>query len=312
MNPAGPCAIDINLDSLSEAYGFPAEFYDPSFFQVFDRISALANRYRIKLSIFVIGRDLENPEVFARVRDWAQMGHEVGNHTWSHPLNFGALKRTAVEEEIRKAHDLIAKCLGEEPRGFIAPNWSTCGHAVRTLIDLGYAYDTSLFPSVLLYTLLAKCALNSLRNPGKILKLLSRRDWLHPLTRPSKPHFVDRAFKRVNGPGKDRLLILPMPAPGRFSPVAWHTLGFMFGWTFARRLVSRLLAGHPAFYYLMHPADFLDQGDLDPGFRHTLERMNVPLKEKLARAEAMFELIQRSGRPVVLMRELADRFQGES
>ncbi|MBO05786.1 MAG: hypothetical protein CMI58_01880, partial [Parcubacteria group bacterium] len=100
MTCSAPIAFNINFDSLAENYGFPKDFSDPSFLGVCDRIMNLAQRYDVKLSLYVIGRDLENPEAFARVRELAQEGHEVGNHSWSHPLNLGALTSESIDEEI--------------------------------------------------------------------------------------------------------------------------------------------------------------------------------------------------------------------
>lgn len=302
-----PIALNVNLDSLSEACGFPGGFRDPSFFQVFDRIEGLAARVRAKLTVFVIGRDLEDPEVFARVRSWARAGHEIGNHTWSHPLNLGALPRVRIREEIRRAHDRIAECAGAPPRGFVAPNWSLSRAVIAELVELGYTYDTSLFPSVFLYALVAKCTLNTLRYPARLRAGLGRRDWFYPLARPVRPHFVDERFRRVEGPGPGRLLELPLPAVGRFDLPCWHTLGFVLGRDRVEARLRRLLRTHPGLYYLMHPADFTAPEEFDPRFRFTLERMAVPLAEKMERAEAAFHILAASGRPFATLGEAAER-----
>ncbi len=115
-----------------------------------DRFLKIANRYQAPLSIFVVGQDLQNPEIFARVRDWSNAGHEIGNHSWSHPVNLGCLSPDKVRDEIFRTHEMILKCTGKEPTGFIAPAWSTSKALVNTLIDLDYLYDTSVFPSLLM------------------------------------------------------------------------------------------------------------------------------------------------------------------
>lgn len=303
-----PMVLNVNFDSLGEAFGFPKDFQDPSFFQVFDRIAEYAATHDFKLSLYVIGRDLRDPEVFDRVREWARAGHEVGNHSWSHALNLGALPGDRIEEEIRSSHEIIAKCTGEPPRGFIAPNWAVSRKVVEILVDLDYLYDTSLFPSIYLYPMVGRLAWHSLGNLAVLRTILGRRDWLHPLTRPIEPHFVDRAYRRMKGPGTGRLLILPLPTLSRFSAPCWHTSGFVLGWDRLKKRLSRLLQTRRGFYYLMHPADFSDTRDFEGKYKHILERADVPLSEKLRRAEEVFALIKGSGRPVVTMRALAERY----
>ena len=61
--------------------GSPKSYRDPSFFEVADRFLLLAEKYSFKLTIFVIGRDLENPLNQEAVKKWAAMGHEIGNHS---------------------------------------------------------------------------------------------------------------------------------------------------------------------------------------------------------------------------------------
>ena len=40
----------------------------------------LAEKYEFKITFFVIGHELKNTEVFARVREWSARGHEIANH----------------------------------------------------------------------------------------------------------------------------------------------------------------------------------------------------------------------------------------
>ena len=86
--------------------GFPKKFNDPSYFKGFDRVIKIINKYNIKISIYVIGKDLENKEIFARVRDWSSAGHEIGNHSWSHYHNLGSLEinEISVKDYERVVH----------------------------------------------------------------------------------------------------------------------------------------------------------------------------------------------------------------
>ncbi len=289
-----PISISLNFDSLNEAYGFPPGYRDPSFFAAFDRMAELAARHDFPLSIFIIGRDLEHPEHAAQVRAWAQMGHEIGNHTWSHYFNIGSLPRQTIRDEIVRAHETIAEAAGAEPVGFICPAWATSRAVIETLVEQRYEYDTSTFPSALLYPMTAKIALNHRRHPRKALRMLHRKDWHAPLFAPLKP-FLD----------KRGIMVLPLPTQARLSPAIWHTIGFALGWERCFAGMRALLASHPGFYYLIHPGDFLAPEELHPQYRHMLARMDVPIEQKMARLEEAFAIMDESGRPKMTLRQAA-------
>jgi hypothetical protein len=88
-------------------------------------------------------------------------------------------------------------------------------------------------------------------------------------------------------------------------------VGFAMGWKTVFKNVRKLLLRHEAFYYLIHPGDFLAPEEQDPAFRHGLVRMNVPLPEKMAFLDEVFALMAASGRPRCTMGELA-RYHGAS
>ena len=293
-----PIAFNINFDSLGEAFGFPAGFRDPSFFQVFDRFAEFAERYGFRYSIFVIGKDLENPEVAARVREWSQAGHEIGNHTWSHPMSLGAMRREAIEQEILRCHEAVIRVTGKEPKGFIAPAWSTSEAVSDTLFQNGYEYDTSYFLSWWLYPVVGKIAVNHWKDAPRLKKVLSRRDWLYPMTKSIRPGVIRES-------GERRLLEIPLPVQNRFSLPFWHTVGFIFGWEKAERTLRELLASGEPFYYLLHPSDLVSGDDLSSEFSHSLERLDVPIGEKLDAMERMLGICADSGRKMVTLRELA-------
>ena len=99
-------AININYDSLGYAYGFPDGYEDPSFSRVADRFLRISDRFHFKYSMYVIGRDLQNPFNRKRVRDWASDGHEIGNHSHSHKL-FCFRSPGFMEEDLRRAQETI-------------------------------------------------------------------------------------------------------------------------------------------------------------------------------------------------------------
>jgi hypothetical protein len=313
MNDMIYAAFNLNFDSLGEAYGFPSDYRDKSFTEVAKRFLALADKYGFKYSIFVIGKDLEKPENREVVKEWSLLGHEIGNHSWSHPMNLGAMDESKIRHEVEKAHEIITKTIEREPKGFIAPGWSTSSKLQKILIELDYTYDTSSFPSWLMYASLFKILLNHIGD-RRFFKTLHRKDYLYPLLGQrnafySKGNIYGGSRMLKNG-SIERICVLPLPT-NRYRIACWHTLHFVLGWTLHKKLLKSCLEQVDAFYYLMHPADLLDRSDLDPARKIHWERLDVSLEKKRNYLEQSIELILESGRKIVTMQELALKYRAE-
>jgi peptidoglycan/xylan/chitin deacetylase (PgdA/CDA1 family) len=80
-------------------------------------LDLLAARH-IKVTFFVLGECVEqNPEVLRRA---AREGHEIGNHSWSHP-QLNKLSDDAVRSQLRRTDDLIKSVTGKRPTVFRPP-----------------------------------------------------------------------------------------------------------------------------------------------------------------------------------------------
>jgi peptidoglycan-N-acetylglucosamine deacetylase len=68
--------------------------------------------HHIKATFFVIGQNVvEHPEIVQReIRE----GHEVGNHSWSHP-NLGKMSDENVRRQLKMTEDAIIKACGVRP-----------------------------------------------------------------------------------------------------------------------------------------------------------------------------------------------------
>src|SRR5437016_11181180 len=68
--------------------------------------------HRIKATFFVIGENVaEHPEIVARA---TREGHEIGNHSWSHP-NFGKMSDQGVRSQLQRTDDAIKNATGKRP-----------------------------------------------------------------------------------------------------------------------------------------------------------------------------------------------------
>ena len=72
----------------------------------------LLAKHHIKATFFVLGQLVtENPEIVARA---AREGHEIGNHSWSHP-NLLKMSDEAVRKQLRQTDDAIKQATGKRP-----------------------------------------------------------------------------------------------------------------------------------------------------------------------------------------------------
>jgi hypothetical protein len=294
---SGFAGISLHLDSLGEAFGYPEDFRDPAYHQVLDRFQRLCDRFNIRGSVFVIGRDLQDRANRSRLRGLAHKGHEIANHSWSHYINLGAMSTEEMRFEVRASHFRIADCVGSEPKGFVAPAWSFSDRLAKVLISCGYEYDTSLFPTALLYPFLAKNAMNHFNQPAKLKRVLDRRDWTEPL-KPRRDPFL------IQGQAGD-LMMLPMPVtPGPLGMAVWHTTGFIFGWKRHVEWMKKALDARKYFNYCIHPADLMGEDDVPSGFTHSLERLSGSWSDKYQKMEECFRLIAESGKRMVTLQEM--------
>ena len=98
-------------------------------------LDLLAARH-IKVTFFVIGENVtEHPEIVARA---AHEGHEIGNHSWSHP-NFAKMSDDAVRRQLQRTDDAIKTATGARPTLLRPPYGSLSARQKRWIHDeFGY------------------------------------------------------------------------------------------------------------------------------------------------------------------------------
>jgi peptidoglycan/xylan/chitin deacetylase (PgdA/CDA1 family) len=80
-------------------------------------LDLLASRH-IKATFFVLGECVEqNPQILQRA---AREGHEIGNHSWSHP-QLNRLSDEGVRSQLKRTDDLIKSLIGIRPTLFRPP-----------------------------------------------------------------------------------------------------------------------------------------------------------------------------------------------
>jgi len=97
--------------------------------------------HHIKATFFVIGENAaEHPEIVARA---AREGHEIGNHSWSHP-NFAKMSDDSVRHQLSRTDDAIKSATGTRPTLMRPPYGSITAPEKRWIHD-EFGYDIILW-----------------------------------------------------------------------------------------------------------------------------------------------------------------------
>ena len=111
-----------------------------------DRLLSLFDKRETRATFFVLGWVAEkSPDLIRRI---AAAGHEVASHGYSHNLIYEQSPATFRDETARSKHHL-EDLLGRPVRGYRAASFSITSRslwALDTIIDLGFEYDSSVFP----------------------------------------------------------------------------------------------------------------------------------------------------------------------
>src|SRR5438876_186988 len=97
--------------------------------------------HHIKATFFVIGENVaEHPEITARA---AREGHEIGNHTWSHP-NLGKMSDESARSQLRRTEDAIKNATGQRPT-LMRPPYGSISARQKKWINEEFGYKIAMW-----------------------------------------------------------------------------------------------------------------------------------------------------------------------
>jgi polysaccharide deacetylase family protein (PEP-CTERM system associated) len=213
----------------------------------------------------------------ALVRRIAAGGHEIASHGYGHDLVY-SLTEEAFRADVSRCKAVLEDLTGERVRGYRAPCFSITDWAVSILQELGFEYDSSVFPTV------AHDRYGRLSGVGAGQPVVELR------------------------PGFHEVCISCLPISGRGLP--WGGGGYfrMLPYPVWRAGVNRILGSGTPYVFYLHP------WEIDPGqprvqglgrvnyFRHYLN---------LARCEARFRALL-DGFAWTTVREVLDGWKTRS
>ena len=134
----GLCLLTVSIVPVSAKEGESAKkialtFDDGPSAEYTGQILDILQKYNVKATFFVIGVNAEkNPELLKRI---IAEGHEIGNHTYSHP-HLQKMDAPTLADELMRADDLLQKLAGISPTLFRPPE-GVVSPAVKTAAEQG-------------------------------------------------------------------------------------------------------------------------------------------------------------------------------
>jgi peptidoglycan/xylan/chitin deacetylase (PgdA/CDA1 family) len=105
------------------------------------KLLEMAADRHIKLTFFVLGECVEqNPDVLRRE---VAEGHEIGNHSWSHP-NLARLSDEGLRTQLQRTEDMIGKTAGIKPK-LMRPPYGELTKRQRILANHEFGYRVILW-----------------------------------------------------------------------------------------------------------------------------------------------------------------------
>jgi len=98
----------------------------------------ILDKYNVKATFFIMGGwvnyNEENKEKLIKIKEG---GHEIGNHSYKHPM-FSRLDENRMKEELEKTNIAIEKVIGVKPNLFRFPSGDYNERSVNYINSMGY------------------------------------------------------------------------------------------------------------------------------------------------------------------------------
>jgi peptidoglycan/xylan/chitin deacetylase (PgdA/CDA1 family) len=300
-------AVSVDLDEIDNytaIFGIAGSLSlprRPIYEKAVPRLASLFAEHNIPATFFAIGRDLEQPENAAVLKELAETGHEIANHSLSHFYDLTRRDVATQQREVIGGADAIEAATGVRPTGFRAPGYTIDDGLFDVLADAGVAYDSSVFPCPAYY--LAKAAAIGLI---KLRGSESRSvvDDPRVLRAPADPYHIGTPYHR-RGKG---LLELPIGVTGDLSfraPYIGTTV--VLAGELGAKLLTRLACARSFINLELHGIDLSDahEDGLTSLVPYQQDLRRSAAQKRAALAAAFSELAQRGYRFVTLAQAAA-------
>ena len=139
MNEGGQFCLTLDLEN---DWYFDDPELDHLVLAHLDAFIELVDEMDVPLSVFAVGRTLERfPEAIDELR--SALDCEFHLHSYQHDMS----KSYEFDPEVRRGIRAFTEHFGRDPVGYRAPQGNIEPHEIGILEDLGFEFDSSIFPS---------------------------------------------------------------------------------------------------------------------------------------------------------------------
>jgi len=291
--------ISIDVDSLSSIYKgqgcVRAGGYTFAEFRTgLENLSNFFSKYSIHTTMFMVGNDFLYEKNHPAIKEITTNGHEIANHSMTHPQGFRWLPEEEKEKELTAMSNICQEVTGKRPIGFRSPGWNIDYATLPVLNKLEFMYDSSIFPTSLMplmkfahWSSMSKQKKQDRTTMGQTSYMFS----------PLSPYHVSN--NSLGKRGDNSLIEFPISVSPYLRIPFFATLLLFTGISFYKKLFQSILAAGLPVHFQMHLSDFIDYSipelkDQMPGSKngaYVPQSLHTPLSEKLDIYSAMIDLI---------------------
>ena len=312
-------SVSIDVDSLSSIYkgqGLkrPGGYTFIEFRTGLETIQRFFEGYRIKTTLFMVGNDFLHQPNHSAIRSIIQDRHEPANHSMTHQQGFRWLNPEEKGKEITAMGDICEKETGIRPVGFRSPGWNIDDSTLPILKQLGYVYDSSVFPTSLmpLMKFAHWASMSGQAKPNRTTMGM----WRY-MAAPITPYHTSQFS--LSQKGENGIIEYPVSVTPCLRIPFFATLLLFTGNRFYQALYRSIKRSGLPVHFQMHLSDFVDYSmpELENQMPSTNkgayvpQALGTPLQKKLEVFKKMMDLMA-TDYDFITLREWSERMKVKS
>ena len=248
------CDID-TLESIYKGRGCQCSrgYTYAEFRMGLENFNSFLENYNIRSTLFMVGNDFKNPDNHAVIRAMSESGHEIANHSMTHPQGFRLLSIEQKEFEISEMENICMQVTGKRPIGFRSPGWNISDDTLPILKRRGYLYDSSINPTILMPLLkfLHWYTMSSTSRENR-----TTLGHFYYMFAPTRPY--QTSYNRIGVRGRGGVIELPLTVTPILRLPFWATSLLAIGPGFFKASYSLLKSFESPIQLQFHLSDFVD------------------------------------------------------
>jgi len=218
-----------------------------------ERFNSFLECYNIRSTLFMVGNDFKNPDNHSVIRSMVESGHEIANHSMTHPQGFRFLSPEQKDLEIARMEDICRQVTGKRPVGFRSPGWNISDDTLPILKRRNYLYDSSINPTFLM-PILKFLHWYTMRSTSRENR--TTLGHLYYMFAPTRPY--QTSYRRMGVRGKNGVIELPLTVTPLVRFPFWATSLLAFGHKFFESCYRLLKSFGCPIQLQFHLSDFVD------------------------------------------------------